>query len=240
MKPYSTTSDLRWIEIVTTAGLAAVMLTVAGVAIWQEIKVDDVLGLLGAILGAGIGAWLAATAGRTAMRLQRLADEQDRRTFVKTLLTDVSEDLQKGSTVEIGHKQVTVSTHFGETQVQLLALRARRALSLVEDANAKVGADYRALRAFHVAIRTLRDIQEESAAVLDRQRTPEFGEGAMIFVQTTRNSVRMTIEQALIDLESPSAKALPIEELSPPAAADPTDATATDAASVSSVPVEGR
>jgi hypothetical protein len=236
MKPEPKRTDPRWVEVVTFAGLAAVMSTGAGVALWKGIKVDDVLGLLGAVLGAGIGAWLAATAGRSAMISQRIADEADRRTFVGTVLRGVVEDLQVGSTFDTSDEKLTISTHIGETQVALLEQRAHRALDLVKDANEKVGADHRALRAFHTAIRTLREVSENAAEMLRGERTEAFGRGAVVFVQTARNSVRIKIEDALSDFECPSLNSKIGHKPLKGQPDDRADGAAIDAPRVSPVP----
>lgn len=193
--------DFRWIEVITTGVLSAVTASMVGLAISHGLKIDDVLGVAGAIGGAGLGAWLAASAARASARAQSDRENSDRQEFVRRVLETVGEEMQGGTTADTQIPYMNFNVSFGANQLERHAHRTELALAMVEDANRRVGADFRALRALHTVIRTLRQTREQVDEMLAREKSGDFGRDAMQFIQTNRNSVRISIDLARRTLE---------------------------------------
>lgn len=188
--------DFRWIEVITTVALSTLVSALVGVGITYGLEISDTLGAIGAIAGAGLGAWLVASAARASAIAQAQALVRERRAFVRQVLQTVGEEMAGGSTADTESRLLDFNASFGENQLRRHAQRANLALALAEDANTRVGADFRALRALHTAIRSLRQTQDQIKRELERERGGAFGRDAMRFIQTNRNSIRISIQLA--------------------------------------------
>lgn len=185
-----------WIEVITTGVLSAVTLSLIALAIRCELEISDVLGVASAIGGAGVGAGLAASAARASVRAQSDREMNDRHEFVRCVLETVGEEMQGGTTVDTQNPRVDFSGSFGTNQLERHATRTELALSIVNDANDKVGADFQSLLALHTAIRSLRQTRDQISEMMARRETADFGRKAMEFIQANRNSVRISINRA--------------------------------------------
>ncbi|WP_069338277.1 hypothetical protein [Sphingobium yanoikuyae] len=117
------------------------------------------------------------------------------------MLETVDEEMQGGTTADTQSPYLNFNVSFGANQLERHAHRTELALAMVEDANRRVGADFRSLRALHTALRSLRQTREQVHEMLAREKSGDFGRDAMQFIQTNRNSIRISIDLARHTLE---------------------------------------